>query len=77
VSSKTDQEAIKAYMKATKCDDTRPEPWERLGWIYFDQKYYKPARDRWLEALKRDPSRDDLRENIRSLQAYAESTGSR
>lgn len=75
VSSPSDQEAIKAYMKATKCDDTRPEPWERLGWIYFDQKYYKPARERWEEAVKRDPSRTDLQENIRRLEAYAESTG--
>jgi cytochrome c-type biogenesis protein CcmH/NrfG len=64
-------------MKATKCDNTRPEPWERLGWIYFDQRYYKPARERWTEAVKRDPSRDDLRENIARLEAYAESTGTR
>jgi tetratricopeptide (TPR) repeat protein len=75
VSSETDQEAIKAYTKAIKCDDTRPEPWERLGWIFFDQKYYKPARERWMEAVRRDPSRDDLRENIERLQAFADSTG--
>jgi tetratricopeptide (TPR) repeat protein len=74
VSSETDQEAIKAYMRAIKCDDSRPEPWERLGWIYFDQKYYKPARERWTEAVRRDPSRDDLRDNIERLEAYAEST---
>jgi Flp pilus assembly protein TadD len=69
--------AILAYGKAAECDPKNPEPWERLGWIYYENELYKGARDRWAEAVARDPSREDLRENIRVLEAWAESTGTR
>ena len=68
-------EAIHAYNKTIECDDISADPWERLGWIYYEKKLYRGARDRWAEALIRDPSRSDLRVNIRELQKYADSTG--
>jgi tetratricopeptide (TPR) repeat protein len=69
--------AILAYNKVIECDDADPRPWERLGWIYAGRRFYSAARERWREAVKRDPSRTDLIEQIETLEAYAESTGTR
>ena len=69
--------AILAYNKAAECAPDDPTPWEKLGFIYFERKLYLPARDRWLEAVKRDSTREDLKENIQALVDYAESTGTR
>ena len=69
--------AILAYDKAAECDDSDPSPWERLGWIYYEHKMYAAARDRWTEAIKRDPSRTDLADNVRRLQDYADSVGAK
>lgn len=67
-------EAIIAYGKAARTDLADPKPLERLGWIYYGRGLYKGARERWQEAVERDPSRTDLVDNIRRLQAYADST---
>jgi Flp pilus assembly protein TadD len=69
--------AILAYNKAAECDLTDPTPLERLGWIYYDKMIYDAARDRWGKAVARDPSRQDLIDNIAGLKAYADSTGTR
>lgn len=66
--------AILAFNKVAECDPADPSPWEQLGNIYYERKLFKAARQRWGEAVARDPSRDDLREAIRVLQAYADST---
>ena len=68
-------QALLAYAKAAKIAPRDPEPWERQGWIYYERKLFKAARERWRDAVNRDPSRTDLEENIQKLQAYAESTG--
>ena len=69
--------AIHAYVKAVECNNADPLPWERLGWIYYDRKMYKAARERWAGAVERDPSRSDLADNIRRLEDYADSTGTK
>ena len=69
--------AILAYNKAVECDLTDPAGLERLGWIYYDKMIYDAARDRWSKAVARDPSRQDLIDNIAGLKAYADSTGTR
>ncbi len=69
--------AILAYNKAAECDLADPTPLERLGWIYYDKMIYDAARDRWGKAVARDPSRQDLIDNIAGLKAYADSTGTR
>lgn len=66
--------AIAAYNKATVTDPSDPRPWVQLGKIYYDRGLYRGARERWSEAVKRDPSRTDLIESIRVLQDYADST---
>ena len=52
-------------------------PWEKLGWIYYKDMMYRAARDRFAEAVRRDPSREDLIENIQKLDDYADSTNTR
>ena len=69
--------AILAYNKAAECDLNDPTPMERLGWIYYDKMIYDAARDRWGKAVARDPSRQDLIDNIAKLKAYSDSTGTR
>ena len=67
--------AIISYRKAATLAPEDPEPWSRLGYIYAEKMLYKAARDSWSEAVERDASRTDLLDNIRKLEAYAESTG--
>jgi tetratricopeptide (TPR) repeat protein len=69
--------AILAYTKAAECAPDDATPWEKLGHIYFERKLYSTARERWLEAVERDPSREDLKTSIQALMDYAESTGTK
>jgi tetratricopeptide (TPR) repeat protein len=69
--------AILAFNKAAECAPDDPAPWDKLGMLYFERKLYSAARERWLEAVKRDSTREDLKVNIQALVDYAESTGTR
>ena len=69
--------AILAYNKAAECDLQDAKALERLGWIYVDKMLYEAATDRWQKAVARDPSRQDLVQNIAAIKAYTDSTGTR
>jgi len=68
-------DALQSYYKVIDCDPNDPKPWEKIGFIYYRKKLYRGARERFMEVLARDPSRDDIREHVRTLEAYADSTG--
>ncbi len=72
-----DNDAIYAYDQAIKFAPDSASPWERLGNLYARGKFYKAALESYQEVLKRDPSREDIRKNVESLQAYADSLNSR
>ena len=67
--------ALLAHYKAIDCDPADPKPYERIGNLYYEAGTYKQARRMWQEAVDRDPARDDLRQKIRMLQDYADTTG--
>lgn len=69
--------AILAYNKAIECAPRDPRPWEGLGWLYYNRRLYAAARERWLEVVERDSTREDLKESIQTLMDYAKSTGTR
>jgi Flp pilus assembly protein TadD len=68
----TDQ-AGRSFRKAAKAAPRDPLPWELLGNLYFESQLYQAAGDAWAEALGRDPSRQDLVDNLRALEAWRDS----
>jgi Flp pilus assembly protein TadD len=69
--------AIIAYRKAADCDPALAEPWARLGNLYYSMFLYEGALESWGNAVARDSTREDLKDKIKKLQGYVDSTGSK
>lgn len=73
---KDNEGAILSYRKAAECDPENPEPWVRLGNHFYERFIYDGALEGWRNAVARDSTREDLKDQIRKLQAYVDSIGS-
>ena len=76
VQKKDNSRAIVSYRKAADCDPESAEPYSRLGNLFYDMYLYEGALEAWRDAVTRDPTREDLKDRIRKVQAYVDSVAS-